>query len=191
MTRRASWASSPAARKKMQANKSRDTGPELALRRELHRRGFRYFVNRRPLPDLRRTADLVFPRQKVAVFVDGCFWHGCPEHHTQAALMRKYWASKVLKNRERDTHTNEALAKSGWTAIRIWEHEAPQQAADKVADALRRGRWTGNSAFRAGPRLGLDPLVRAAVSQACPCESLSSVCDTQEAISRTAQWPAT
>ena len=117
-----SWASSPAVRKSMRGNRSRDTAPELALRRELHRRGFRYYVNRRPLPDVRRTADLVFPGPRVAVFVDGCFWHGCPEHHTVARTHADYWAEKVRRNRERDVETDELLVAAGWTVVRIWEH---------------------------------------------------------------------
>src|SRR5829696_7027401 len=105
MAERNSWASTPAVRATMRANRGRDTGPELALRRALHARGLRYFVNRRPVSSLRRTADLVFPRVKVAVFVDGCFWHGCPKHHTPAKTNSDFWANKVERNRERDAET--------------------------------------------------------------------------------------
>src|SRR5690242_1595504 len=79
-----SWASSEGVRASMRANRGRDTAPELAVRRAVHRLGLRYRVSARPIASLRRTADLVFPRQRVAVFVDGCFWHGCPVHHTVA-----------------------------------------------------------------------------------------------------------
>src|SRR4051812_33844725 len=105
-----SWAASPAVRKNMQANRGRDTGPELALRRSLHARGLRYFVNRRPVRTIRRTADILFPRGRLAIFVDGCFWHGCPQHHTVAASNADYWADKVEQNRARDRETDELLA---------------------------------------------------------------------------------
>lgn len=132
-----SWASSEAARAVMRANRSRDTGPELKLRRILHARGLRYFVNRRPAPSVRRTADLVFPRAKVAVFVDGCFWHGCPEHHTVAKKNADFWAAKVMRNRERDAETTRLLGDLGWTVVRVWEHTPVEAAADVVEDAVR------------------------------------------------------
>lgn len=122
----------------MRANRGRDTGPELAIRRALHARGLRYFVNRRPLPELRRTADLVFPRRKVAVFVDGCFWHGCPTHHTKARANAQFWAEKVETNMARDADTNTALEQRGWTVVRIWEHEAVDVAIARVVEALRQ-----------------------------------------------------
>ncbi|MFD7745854.1 very short patch repair endonuclease [Streptomyces sp. NPDC059698] len=121
----------------MQANRSRDTKPELALRRAVHARGLRYRVATRPLPALRRTADLVFPRQKVAVFLDGCFWHGCPEHHTKAARNSEYWKAKVRRNRERDVDTTERLTGEGWVVIRFWEHEDPLAAALIVERAVK------------------------------------------------------
>lgn len=102
------------------------------MRREVHARGLRYFVNRRPLPGIRRTADLVFPRAKVAVFVDGCFWHGCPEHHTEPKTNAKYWAAKFARNRVRDEETDMQLKAAGWTPLRIWEHTLPERAADVV-----------------------------------------------------------
>ena len=128
-----SWASSAGVRKSMQANKGRDTKPELALRRAVHARGLRYYVNRRPIKTVRRTADLVFPRVKVAVFLDGCFWHGCPEHHTVAKTNAPFWADKVSTNRLRDLQTNTALEEAGWTVVRIWEHEPADEAASRVA----------------------------------------------------------
>src|SRR5690348_16964701 len=106
----------------MRANRGRDTGPELALRRALHSRGLRYFVNRRPVKTIRRTADIVFPGARVAVFVDGCFWHGCPDHHTAAKANADFWAAKVLGNRARDAETDRLLTDSGWTVLRVWEH---------------------------------------------------------------------
>ena len=121
----------------MRGNRSRDTKPELALRRELHARGMRYFVNRRPIPDLRRTADLVFPRVRVAVFVDGCFWHGCPLHHTIAHSNASYWAQKVEANRTRDADTAKRLQAAGWLPLRIWEHTTASDAADLVEQTVR------------------------------------------------------
>ena len=125
----------------MHANGGRDTKPELALRRAAYALGLRYQVSVRPLPHIRRTADLVFTKVKVAVFLDGCFWHGCPEHHTNAATNSEYWAEKVLKNRERDGETDRNLGQAGWTVIRIWEHEDPVSSAKRIADevnAIRR-----------------------------------------------------
>lgn len=121
----------------MQANRSRDTQPELALRRAVHALGLRYRVATRPIPTLRRTADLVFPRQKVAVFLDGCFWHGCPEHHTKAARNSDYWQTKVRRNRERDLETTERLTEEGWLVLRFWEHEDLAAAALVVQQAIR------------------------------------------------------
>lgn len=121
----------------MQANKSRDTQPELALRSLLHSRGLRFYVARRPIRTLRRTADILFPRRKIAVFVDGCFWHGCPKHHTRAKANAEYWVEKVARNRARDEETNALLEASGWTVIRIWEHLPIAEAADLIEETLR------------------------------------------------------
>jgi DNA mismatch endonuclease (patch repair protein) len=120
----------------MQANRPRDTKPELALRRAVHARGLRYYVNRRPVKAVRRTADLLFPRLRLAVFLDGCFWHGCPEHHTAAKTNAAFWAEKVETNRRRDAGTNDLLAQVGWTVVRVWEHEAADEAADRIVDAV-------------------------------------------------------
>jgi DNA mismatch endonuclease, patch repair protein len=122
----------------MQSNRSRDTTPELAVRREAHRLGLRYRVCARPLPELRRTADLVFSRAKVAVFVDGCYWHGCPAHHRSPAANRSYWADKVERNRQRDLDTDKQLEDAGWTVIRIWEHEDPATAAALIKAEVTR-----------------------------------------------------
>jgi DNA mismatch endonuclease, patch repair protein len=127
-----SWASSPGSRASMRANKSRDTKPELALRRAVHARGMRYRVGIRPVPSLRRTADLVFTKARVAVFLDGCFWHGCPQHHSVAKTNATFWADKVRGNRERDAETDRILAEHGWTVVRIWEHDDSSAAAVKI-----------------------------------------------------------
>ncbi|WP_235831536.1 very short patch repair endonuclease [Gordonia zhaorongruii] len=120
----------------MQSNKRRDTKPELRLRSELHRRGLRYFVDRAPIKGVRRRADIVFPRKKVAVFVDGCFWHGCPEHFTVAKTNPEYWAAKVARNRARDLDTDRRLEAAGWWVLRVWEHEEVREAADRIDRAL-------------------------------------------------------
>jgi DNA mismatch endonuclease (patch repair protein) len=121
----------------MQGNRSRDTRPELALRSAVHAMGLRYRVAARPLPRLRRTADLVFPRVQVAVFVDGCFWHGCPAHYVPSASNVDYWRDKVAKNRDRDRETDALLREAGWEAVRIWAHEDAPEAAQRVAEIVR------------------------------------------------------
>lgn len=131
-----SWATSPAVRSVMKSNKSRDTKPELLLRSQLHQRGLRYRVSVRPLPDLRRTADIVFPRARVAVFVDGCYWHGCPVHHRPARVNVEFWHEKIETNRARDQETTSVLRAAGWTVVRVWEHVDPAEAADLVCQAL-------------------------------------------------------
>lgn len=133
---RSTKASSDGVRKRMQANKGRDTIPELALRRAVHALGLRYRVSIRPLPSIRRTADLVFTRAKVAVFLDGCFWHGCPEHHTASRTNAAYWMDKVERNLARDAETNRLLTSAGWSVIRVWEHEDPDTAAKRVAQLV-------------------------------------------------------
>lgn len=132
-----SWASSEAVRASMRGNRGKDTRPELRLRSLIHREGLRYRVSTRPLPDLRRTADLVFTRAHVAVFVDGCFWHGCPEHHRPATQNPEFWRDKIEVNRSRDEETNRRLSEAGWTVIRIWEHEDPVDAARRVIAVVR------------------------------------------------------
>ena len=133
----ASWATSPATRRAMQANRRRDTAPELAIRRLVHAAGLRYRVDARPLPTARHTADMIFTRARVAVFIDGCFWHGCADHYRPPASNSTYWAGKVTRNRERDRLANEALMAAGWTVVRIWEHEAPESAARRIEAAVR------------------------------------------------------
>ena len=127
----------------MQSNKGRDTQPELALRSAAHALGLRYRVSVRPLREVRRTADLVFSKARVAVFLDGCFWHGCPDHHTVAATNASFWAEKVESTRSRDRETDRRLADAGWTSIRVWEHEDPVEAAQRI-HAVVRGRGRSN-----------------------------------------------
>ncbi|MEV1286930.1 very short patch repair endonuclease [Micromonospora sp. NPDC049679] len=132
-----SWAKSPAVRLSMQGNRGRDTQPERQLRSILFRSGLRYRVNMRPLKKLRRTADVVFLGAKIAVFVDGCYWHGCSEHYRPARENQQFWHTKINGNRARDVETDRLLAEGGWQSIRIWEHEEPQRAALRVIAAVR------------------------------------------------------
>lgn len=131
-----SWATTPAIRRVMQGNKSRDTKPEIAVRSAVHALGMRYRVSARPLRDLRRTADLVFRKARVAVFVDGCFWHGCPEHHAPPKTNARYWATKIQGNKRRDEDTTEQLRKEGWTVLRFWSHEEPLSVATQIANVV-------------------------------------------------------
>lgn len=130
-----SWASSPASRKVMQGNRSRDTSPELAVRRLLHAAGLRYRVDYRPDPSLRRRADIVFPKQRVAIFIDGCYWHACPEHGTSARTNADYWSAKLKRNVDADTTAR--LEAVGWTVLRFWEHEDPTEVAANVTSTVR------------------------------------------------------
>ena len=120
----------------MRGNRSRDTSPELRVRSLVHRRGLRYRVAQRPIPTLRRTADLVFRRAKVAVFIDGCYWHGCPEHFKQPSTNTAYWRDKIEGNRRRDHETDELLAQAGWEVLRFWEHEDEDEVADAICAAV-------------------------------------------------------
>jgi DNA mismatch endonuclease (patch repair protein) len=122
----------------MQAIRSRDTKPELAVRRLVHAAGLRYRVAFRPLPSLRRTADLVFTKRHVAVFIDGCFWHCCPEHGRPAFRENpEYWAGKLARNQARDIETDKTLAEAGWQVLRFWEHQSPGDIADTIIQAVR------------------------------------------------------
>lgn len=140
-----SWATSEATRAVMRANRGRDTKPELRLRSLLHRRGLRYRVNGRPLPSLRRTADVLFPKERVAIFIDGCFWHGCPEHHRPSTKNSAFWRDKILGNQRRDADTNAALNANGWAVVRVWEHEDPAEACERVARVVTERRVSGRS----------------------------------------------
>jgi DNA mismatch endonuclease, patch repair protein len=131
-------ASSPAVRAMMQAQPSRDTGPELAVRAALRAAGLTgYRVHHRPLPRLGRTADVVFTRQRVAVFVDGCFWHGCPDHGRAPNSNPDWWLAKIAGNRRRDAETDLLLEAAGWTGVRAWEHDDPADVTDRLRGLLR------------------------------------------------------
>jgi DNA mismatch endonuclease (patch repair protein) len=124
----------------MQRQARRDTAPEMALRRALHRRGLRYRVDAAPLPGLRRTADLVFPRERVAVYVDGCFWHACPQHASVPKANRAWWTEKLAANVRRDRDTDDRLERAGWAVVRVWSHEDAGVAADRVEAVVRERR---------------------------------------------------
>lgn len=125
--------------RRMARQRRRDTEPEMRLRRELHRRGLRYRVDA-PLPGMRRRrADIVFTRARLAVFVDGCFWHGCPEHKTAPARNAAWWTLKLARNIERDRETDLHLDSLGWGVLRVWEHEDMEHAATDIEQIVRRG----------------------------------------------------
>ena len=130
-------ASSDEARSRMETQRRRDTGPELALRRALWARGWRYRVDHQVLPGLRRRADLVFVGPRVAVFVDGCFWHRCPEHGTTPRANRDWWVHKLDGNVQRDRDTDARLRAAGWLVVRVWEHETTADAVARVEQAVR------------------------------------------------------
>ena len=135
--------SSAGVSERMRRTRQRGTAPELALRSELHRRGFRFRVQRPLSFDARRKADLVFPRERLVVFVDGCFWHSCPKHATFPKANAEFWSAKLAGNVRRDRDTDRRLAAEGWHVLRVWEHEPPERAAEKVErrlTALRRRR---------------------------------------------------
>lgn len=122
----------------MKGNRKKDTRPELALRSALHRRGARFrcdypiaLAGRRPI-----RVDLAFPKRRIAVFVDGCFWHGCPQHGNVPRSNPTYWETKLARNRRRDTETSALLTKAGWNVVRVWEHERPDVAAEAILRQL-------------------------------------------------------
>lgn len=133
-----SWASTPSVRRSMRSNRRRDTKPELEVRRLLHASGLRYRVDHAPdRGHLRNRADIVFTRARVAVFVDGCFWHGCVEHHRAPTANGAYWAEKVARNAERDRRVTAMLRERGWRVLRFWEHESPDEVAAAIISAVR------------------------------------------------------
>lgn len=139
-SRKASWASSEGVRRSMSANRGRDTSPEVALRSALHRRGLRFFKHQRPLPGVRCEVDVMFPSARVAVFIDGCFWHGCPDHATRPVTNAEWWNAKLDANLSRDQRNRALLRANGWHVVRIWEHEPLETAVSTVLRALQSDR---------------------------------------------------
>ena len=137
-------ASSPEALRRMRGTGRLDTAPELAVRRELHRRGLRYRVEAKVLPSLRRRADIAFTRARVVVFIDGCFWHDCPIHGTKPKANADFWADKLAANVARDRDTDKRLEAAGWLVVRAWEHEKPAEVADHL-EAVVRGRGSNQA----------------------------------------------
>jgi DNA mismatch endonuclease (patch repair protein) len=141
-------ASSLDALARMKSQRRRDTEPETRLRSLLHAMRFRFRTDITPVPGMRCRADIVFPRIKVAVFVDGCFWHACPSHGTLPKQHAQWWRDKLADNTARDRRTDDVLRKSGWSVIRVWEHEDPFAAAKRIADVLERRYPQGYTAGR-------------------------------------------
>lgn len=118
------------------------TGPERRLRSALHRVGLRFRVDYRPVPSIRCTADVVFPKRHVCVFVDGCFWHGCETHFTVPMKNAEWWAEKIEDNVRRDSAKTQALEQAGWKVVRVWEHDLDTDAdvrkvASRIATMVR------------------------------------------------------
>lgn len=135
---RRSWASSASVRATMLANRRRDTTPELAVRRLLHAAGLRFRVDYPPLAsDARRRGDIVFTRRRIVVFIDGCFWHGCPLHFVAPKSNADYWGPKLERNRQRDRETDARLAAAGWRVLRFWEHEPATDVAAQILSAVK------------------------------------------------------
>lgn len=116
--------------------RQKDTKAELTLRAELHKRGLRYRVNHVVSQKPRRTADIAFTKLKVAVFVDGCFWHGCPRHATWPKSNAAFWREKIMRNMARDAETTTLLEAAGWTVVRIWSHVSAGEASDIVSRVI-------------------------------------------------------
>lgn len=131
-------ASSLAARAVMRGNRGVDTTPEVALRSALHRRGLRFRKHVQAVRELRCRPDIVFASRRVAVFVDGCYWHRCPTHGVSPRQNAEYWSAKLDRNVARDRRNDEALAAAGWKVVRVWEHEPVEHALAAVEAALRQ-----------------------------------------------------
>jgi DNA mismatch endonuclease (patch repair protein) len=132
--------SSPAVTNRMRRQPRRDTPQELAVRQILHRAGLRYRIHL-PVPGMpRRSIDIAFTKHKVAVFLDGCFWHSCPNHATSPKANAAWWRAKLDRNVMRDRETTEHLSASGWVVLRFWEHEEPTAVAERVRNAVMTRR---------------------------------------------------
>jgi DNA mismatch endonuclease (patch repair protein) len=124
----------------MRVQRRADTSPEIKLRRTLHARGLRFRLGVKVPGSRRRTIDIAFGSAKVAVFVDGCFWHACPVHSVPVKNNSTWWADKLKSNVARDRSTDEMLREQGWAVVRVWEHEDPGVAADLVESVVRDRR---------------------------------------------------
>jgi DNA mismatch endonuclease, patch repair protein len=137
--------STPEATIRMKRVRQKHTSAELALRRELHALGLRYRIQVAVLTSPRRVADVAFVGPRVAVFVDGCFWHGCPEHATWPKQNAEFWRAKILANQARDRDTVARLRADGWKAMRVWAHETPTEAALRIAKVVRKRKAKGRA----------------------------------------------
>ncbi|MFH9618191.1 very short patch repair endonuclease [Streptomyces pratensis] len=142
--------SSPGVSARMSRQARRDTAPEVAVRKLLHAAGYRYRLNERVPGMSRRTIDIAFTRAKVAVMIDGCFWHGCPEHATQPKSNAEWWRQKLDRNMARDAETTAHLTAQGWMVLRFWEHQVPVQVADTVAEVVDREKSARRTNGRGG-----------------------------------------
>ena len=124
----------------MAATRGVNNRGDLLLRSILHKRGLRFRIQRRLIPGSTRSVDIVFPKARLAVFVDGCFWHGCPIHGTQPKSNVEWWRAKIHQNKDRDLETNELLRELGWDVLRVWEHEDPEDASERIVEAYERNR---------------------------------------------------
>lgn len=161
--KKTTWASSVGVRRIMQGNKSKDTQPELRVRRLLHAQGFRYKVDFKLPPLPRRRADIAFTRQQLAIFIDGCFWHGCETHYREPRTNPDYWRNKISNNVIRDQDTNKILARSGWSVRRYWAHSSPESITADIIEFLswhRTVRTSTTDPDDGAPNLGFSPTGR-------------------------------
>lgn len=124
----------------MSRQRRRDTACELAVRRELFRRGLRFRIDRPLAVNGRRKADITFSRLRIVVFVNGCFWHACRSHASWPKRNADWWQNKLVENQRRDVATYKALRRAGWTVVKVWEHEQPVRAADRIERVVRQAQ---------------------------------------------------
>ena len=130
--------SSPEVSRRMAATRGWDNRAERVIRSALHRRGLRFRIQCRLIPGSRRTVDIALSRARLAIFVDGCFWHDCPDHGSRPKSNAEWWRRKMRENVARDRDTNQRLQDLGWQVIRVWEHEDPEEATDRIVAVYRR-----------------------------------------------------
>lgn len=130
----------PDSSRRMRRVQQKDTSAELALRRELFARGIRYRIHVPVIAKPRRIADVAIKTLRLAVFIDGCFWHGCPVHATWPKGNAKFWRTKIVANQERDRDTDRRLCAAGWNVLRVWAHEPPEKAANRIARSVAKLR---------------------------------------------------
>ena len=129
----------------MQRVRQKNTSAESALRRELHALGLRYRIQVPVMTKPRRVADVAFGGLRVAIFVDGCFWHGCPDHATWPKQNAEFWRAKIVANQQRDRDTDARLRADGWEVLRVWAHETPHEAAARIATIVRKRKAQRNA----------------------------------------------